>query len=377
MLTRLYIDNYKCFSNFELTLGPMQLLLGDNGTGKSSVLDVVAGLQGVLMRSRGLSSAFGSPTLTRWDTRQRQTFEVDVLRPSPAQRYRYRLELDVLISSTRIAHESLSCNGSPIYQNEGSGEARIFLEDDTSRQVLVDPFASAIASVPLIRADELLWFRRFMARLVVLRPRPASMVAVSSKDEDRLLLDGTNFSAWYRARDLQQPFPIKQALHKNLSEALSGFESLLFSRSGEDDWVLKTRWNADLGASAFKFELRFDELSDGQRMLIVLYTLLSLADEADPMTLLLDEPANYVSLAEIEPWLGELEEQTEHGMLQAIIASHHPELLNAWAGTHGIRFSRRAAGPARAQRFTSHDDDPLTPAERIARGWDDDGDAQG
>lgn len=377
MLTRIYIDNYKCFSNFELELGPLQLLLGDNGTGKSSVLDVVAGLQGVLMRTREISSAFGSPTLTRWDNRSRQTFELDLLRPNPVQRYRYRLELEASLSSTRIAHESLSCNGSPIYQNDGSGEARIFMEDGTSRQMLVDPLASAIASVPLIRAEELLWFRSFMARLIVLRPRPASMAAVSSRDEDRLQIDGTNFSAWYRARDPQQPFPVRQALHENLAEAISGFESLLFLKTGEDDWVLKTRWNADVGASAFKFELRFDEISDGQRMLIVLYTLLSLADDGAPRTLLLDEPTNYVSLAEIEPWLGELEEQTERGIFQAIVASHHPELLNAWAVTNGVRFSRRAAGPARAERFASHDDDLLTPAERIARGWDDDGDAQG
>lgn len=147
------------------------------------------------------------------------------------------------------------------------------------------------------------------------------MVATSSKVDDHLLIDGSNFSAWYRTRDPQQPFPIKQALHERLSETLSGFESLRFSRSAEDDWTLKTSWNAELGANAFKFELRFDELSDGQRMLI---------------------------------------------------ASHHPELINAWVSTNGIRFQRQAAGPIRAARFKTHQDDPLTPAERIARGWDDD-----
>ena len=35
MITRLYVDNFKTLVNFELTLGPMNLLLGANGSGKS------------------------------------------------------------------------------------------------------------------------------------------------------------------------------------------------------------------------------------------------------------------------------------------------------------------------------------------------------
>ncbi len=48
MIKRLYIDNYKCLVNFDLKLDELSLLLGPNGVGKSSVLDVVYALR--LMR---------------------------------------------------------------------------------------------------------------------------------------------------------------------------------------------------------------------------------------------------------------------------------------------------------------------------------------
>ena len=45
MLTRLYIDNFLCFVNFEYRLERKQLLLGANGSGKSSVLNAIRDLK--------------------------------------------------------------------------------------------------------------------------------------------------------------------------------------------------------------------------------------------------------------------------------------------------------------------------------------------
>jgi len=45
MLTRLYIDNFKAFVNFELASKPLNLLLGANGSGKSSTFEILRLLQ--------------------------------------------------------------------------------------------------------------------------------------------------------------------------------------------------------------------------------------------------------------------------------------------------------------------------------------------
>ena len=55
MIERLYVDNYKCLVNFELELEELTLLLGVNGTGKSSVLDVIVAVRKLLTERNALA----------------------------------------------------------------------------------------------------------------------------------------------------------------------------------------------------------------------------------------------------------------------------------------------------------------------------------
>ena len=45
MLKRFYADNFRCLTNFELKLDEANVLLGANGTGKTSVLSVLQKIQ--------------------------------------------------------------------------------------------------------------------------------------------------------------------------------------------------------------------------------------------------------------------------------------------------------------------------------------------
>jgi len=47
MLERLYVDNYRCFVNFECRLGAKQLILGPNGAGKTALFEILALLREV------------------------------------------------------------------------------------------------------------------------------------------------------------------------------------------------------------------------------------------------------------------------------------------------------------------------------------------
>ena len=48
MLKQIYIHNYKCLVGLELELKETVLLLGDNGSGKTAVLDALSGLRELL-----------------------------------------------------------------------------------------------------------------------------------------------------------------------------------------------------------------------------------------------------------------------------------------------------------------------------------------
>lgn len=45
MLKRIYIDNFQCLVNFELNFDSINLFLGGNGSGKSTVFEVLRKIQ--------------------------------------------------------------------------------------------------------------------------------------------------------------------------------------------------------------------------------------------------------------------------------------------------------------------------------------------
>lgn len=54
MIDRVIVENFRCFRNLDISLGRANLLIGENGSGKSSFLDVFHVLRGL---SRGLTVA--------------------------------------------------------------------------------------------------------------------------------------------------------------------------------------------------------------------------------------------------------------------------------------------------------------------------------
>jgi len=65
MLTRIHVDNFRCLVNFDLKLDRLNLLLGENGSGKSTVFHVLRRLQDFLSGEVNVDSVFPSADLTR------------------------------------------------------------------------------------------------------------------------------------------------------------------------------------------------------------------------------------------------------------------------------------------------------------------------
>jgi len=112
----------------------------------------------------------------------------------------------------------------------------------------------------------------------------------------------------------------------------------------------------------------FEQLSDGQRVMIVLYSLLlGLQDMGH--TVFIDEPENYVSLPEIQPWLMELSDACGGSFPQVVVISHHPELINYFGPECGKWIERDPLGPTRVKKLPEQIDKGLKLSEQIARGW--------
>ena len=118
-----------------------------------------------------------------------------------------------------------------------------------------------------------------------------------------------------------------------------------------------------------EYEYHFSELSDGERMLFSLYLLLY-GYIMQGMTVLLDEPDNYLSLREIQPWCMELEQLYETNG-QCIMVSHHPEVIDYYADNNGVWFSRLSSGETIIEEnpyYKKDEEKILKYSELIARG---------
>ncbi len=381
MLKRLYVDNYKCCTNFELRLGSLNLLLGGNGTGKTTVFEALRAIR--LFAGLGGKSehCFAASTLTKWQTVRQQTFEIEVAGADGDYLYRLIIAFDQNDLST-VQEESLRLNDAALIRFE-SGNVKLAAADAHSElSYPLEPSQSALALVPQSKAyEKIAWFRQFLNALIAVQINPGYGVMDSRSEREELFLNSnsSNFASWYRHISENQGMAIK--ISQQISEVLDGFEHFEFERLGETWRGLKVAFAAPTNGRR-RIEYRFHELSDGQRALIVLYTLVIYASETGAI-LCIDEPENFLALPEIQPWLIYLfdlcnqQRQEQNGgqkqgsekQLQAILISHHPELINYLAVSNGIWFSRENHGQVRTKRIANEVAGGLPISELVARGW--------
>ena len=357
MLKRIYIDNYKCCVNLEVKFDALNLLLGDNGVGKSTVFQVLHKIQALAAEGREIAELFSTDTLTRWQTINRQHFELEIHGNGGTYRYQLIIVHNHSDSLPQIVTEKLWFDGQPLI-HFSDGNVQLFRDDYAEGPNFpFDSNRSALSSIPArINNTKLTWFRNRLRRVVVIRINPISAKSHSEKESDFLDAQGRNFASWYRfvSQNQGKAFEITHTLQ----EVIDGFKYFEFEQTGETQRTLKARIN--------QYGYRFDEISDGQRALIILYTLIHFA-QGQNYTLCIDEPENFISLPELQPWLSQLYDFTTDGALQALLVSHHPEFINYLAGSAGILFERADNGPVRINPLPS--DSGLLFSELMARGW--------
>ncbi|HBE31624.1 MAG TPA: ATPase, partial [Cyanobacteria bacterium UBA11368] len=83
-------------------------------------------------------------------------------------------------------------------------------------------------------------------------------------------------------------------------------------------------------------------------------------------------PENFLALPEIQPWLIQLYDLCSERKLQALLISHHPELINyLLASPIGYWFERQSNAPVRVKAISNEvgENSGLPVSELIARGW--------
>ena len=367
MLKRLYAHNYRCLVNFEINFDALTLLMGPNGGGKSSLFDLLYNIRGLIIDQANVRELFPPEDLTAWLKTTEQSFELDVAGMGGLFSYKLIISHNIELRKQRIDLELLTFNGQPLVEFR-SGEVK--LHNDEHRpgpEYSFDWSVSALAHI-VERKDnkKLIWFKRWVENLWIISLQPQLMTSESPKESPWLKRNGSNFASWYRYVSQEHQDKIIP-LTKELSRCIPGFHSFRLKMAGEEHKILRVGFSSGQeNEQPVWFD--FARLSDGQRVLIVLYSLLFILKDMG-QALFLDEPENFVALAEIQPWLMELQDICGDGFPQVMLISHHPELTDYFGPEYGIWLERDPLGPTRVKKLTPSLAEGLKLSEQIARGW--------
>lgn len=367
MLVYLYVNNYKSLVNFELDLrddnqNNIKVLIGKNGCGKTSVFEVVAGLRNLITGTdhRSCGDIFSARTVTRWQNNMIQTFELGIVEKGTS--YRYHLEIEHSDKSDKIKKEYVKKDDNYIFEAE-YGQAKLYndrLEQGT--EILTDWQYSGV-SVVHARPDNtiLTEFKIAIGNLIVCTPYPQRIIEDSYEEHSVPNNDLSDIASYYRFLMQNDPETAINGLWSDLKKIDPFFSGIYMS--GLDD--MKTLTFEFVQKE--KHSYSFGELSRGEQMIFELYLLLNTVVKKGN-TLLIDEPDNFVSLREIQPWCQELEDAVEDNGGQCFMISHHPEIIDYFGGTSGIWMDRVQGMNSRVIDTPSMPDPALKYSEAISRG---------
>ncbi len=368
MITRLYVNNFRCLVAFKTEFDSFGVLCGPNGAGKSSVFDAL-GLIRDLATGDALLGGKGERDVARleftsWLPESRiQEFELGVT--AEAHSFEYLLHIEQVASheKPRIIRERATCDNRNLFERDLDG-VRFQKAGGAQTGFPLDWRQAALAAIqPAGSRRELEILQQALSKLLILRPNPRGMEKESKAEAARPNLYLNNLSSWYRSLSQEQEWT--DALRDSLREVWPDFRSFRLSDVGLNTKALQLRFEGSNGKDGGA--MFFDQLSDGEKALVGLYMVQTALATGAAQTVLIDEPDNFVGLPELQPWVLSLRELLDEKH-QAIIISHHPELLSnageefgryLWRDNHT---SPTRIGPLKVPAG-------LSAGEAVARGW--------
>jgi energy-coupling factor transporter ATP-binding protein EcfA2 len=367
MITRLYVNNFRCLVNFKAEFDSFAVLCGPNGAGKSSVFDALH-----LLRNFGTGDALLGGTgehdiprleFTEWLDSTVQEFELGLSVEGYAFEYVIHIEQTCDFEKPRVIHEKALCDGQPLFERDTEGVRflradgnQAFFPLDWRQAALraIEPRGVHISKVKLLQEE--------IAKLLILRPNPRSMERESKAEVRYPDLSMINLTSWYRSLYQEQEWG--DALRNLLQDVWPDFRSFKLVDAGMNTKALQLRFESETSKPTLLF---FEHLSDGERTLIGLYMVRAALETGAARTVMLDEPDNFVGLPELQPWILSMRELLDEKHQLAVI-SHHPEILGNSGEENGLYLWRdNHTSPTRIGPLKVPEG--MTMGEAIARGW--------
>jgi ABC-type molybdenum transport system ATPase subunit/photorepair protein PhrA len=323
MLKKVTIKNYRRFLDETLNFDDIVLIAGKNGTGKSSLVELIYKIKRFLT-SEGqdgyVESLVSWSDLPRWEMKDYGKVETSFSLVLECENSCYAWDLTTQYNlrdlKCRIIMERLTLNADTLYHFDIENDnAQVFSDDKKEFHYPVDWGHSNLRIAGRVNSKIRAFLDEVGGKIVV-----HSLLPEYLKDgEGDFDFHGNNFSAWFSeklAQDIESTSAVLQLYKDFLPNCV---RTSISTKNGEI--IINERKGA--GAS---FELHFSELSAGQKKLCIYYALFKTVPYG--ATLILDEFENHLSPVELIPLYQMVQEEQETKWLQIIIVSHHNKTLN-------------------------------------------------
>lgn len=336
MLKRLYINHFRCFENFELNLKdhPSALLIGKNGTGKSALLDVLQIFQNIGRGTNRVGTLVRDSDIPYYHlTSIPIRLELEVLIRGKTYEYILAFERPENFKESRVLEEKLTVEGRVVYSRE---VAKVTLYSQRQPvQFLVDWHLIAL---PIIQeqsfSDPLRTWKDWLSRMVLLAPIPDLMNGESRRETLHPNKSADNISDWLTG--LLSRYPASYSIFEQyLKAVLPDFADFRYEPTGKTSKDLIVGFRGESGSYC---ELRFADLSSGEKIFFLGAAVLAANRSYDSWLCFWDEPDNYLSLSEVGHFIVDLRKsfQNHENDAQIIVTSHNPEAIQRFSRDSNI-----------------------------------------
>lgn len=323
MFQRIYIHNYKCLQDFEWNLNDEKslLLLGKNGTGKSSILSVLE-----LLRDLALGKETDTIELPFFNNEQEMILKFDIL--IKGRLYHYEVMIQEVLFNL-ITYEKLEIDGEIIF-NRDSKEEIIF----NNKQIMISGFVSLL---PLLvtKLSSIYDLLEWLKKMILIAPNPSIMSYhleyLENKKYSVLDKNTKNLVTWLNDWLDREPM-LYSHIDNILRKIIPDFQRVKFDVFSNHKYL-----QFFFGKDKEKIEISFANLSDGERIIFLFSIILALmSHDEEPIFVFWDEPENYISLALLQSLIQFMRSKAEFSQQshQVFFSSHNSEVINAFSSSH-------------------------------------------
>jgi predicted ATPase len=340
VIRRLYVHNYRCLENFELSLGrrPSVLLIGKNGSGKTTIGFALEILQKIARGTNRIADLVGLKDLAQGRTDVPMRFEIEVELEARVYKYVIALEFPKGFKELRVLEEKLEVDGSTVYTREAA-QVRLEIQYSLARAGSF-PIDRHLVALPIIQnqfgKDPVFIFKQWLARILILRPVPGLIHGNSEQETLEPNLEVTNLGAWFTGLLASTPSAYGE-VDKYLKQVMPDLRDIKNPSVGIDSRRLEIQFSSDQGGLV----LPFAGLSDGEKCFVICALVLAANHAYGPVLCFWDEPDNYLALSEVGDFVMALRKAFQSGG-QFIATSHNPEAIRRFSDENTLVLYRKS-----------------------------------